>query len=307
MRIVFMGTPDIARHALAELLRDGRQVVAVYTRADKPVGRKQIITPPPVKLLAAENRIPVYQPASLRGPGTAEELAALEPDLVVVVAYGMLLPPEVLAVPRHGCINLHVSLLPHYRGAAPIQWAVINGEKRTGVSVMQLDEGLDTGPVLAQQAFDIPPGATAGEVFELATAIGARVLGATINDIAAGRAVATPQQGEPSHAPMLKKPMAELDFARPAAELHNLVRGCNPWPLGWFSHQGSPVKVLRTRLEDCPGSAKPGEILGTDPLIIACGQGALELEKVHPAGSRAMNGGEWSAGRRFKAGNSVLG
>ena len=302
-----MGTPDIAESCLGALLDAKLDVTCVYTRQDKPQGRKQVITPPPVKVRAQQAGIEVRQPATLKTPDAAEQLAALEPDLVVVVAYGLLLPPQVLPVPRFGCINLHVSLLPHYRGAAPIQWAVINGESETGVSIMQMDEGLDTGPVLACKRFPIAPDATAGGVFELSTQYGAELLIKTIAEIEAGRAKPLPQQGEGSYAPPLNKKMAQLGFEKPAQQLHNMVRGCNPWPLAWFEFQGSPVKVLASHVAENPGSAAPGEIISLSPLVVACGTGALVLEEVHPAGSRAMHGEAWCAGRRFAVGMNVQG
>ncbi len=303
MRIVFMGTPDIAATALAALLQAGHEVAAVYTRPDKPVGRKQVMTPPPVKTLALQEGLPVCQPPSLRSEGAAGELAALRPELVVVVAYGLILPPEVLAVPKHGCINLHVSLLPKYRGAAPIQWAVINGEEETGVSIIQMDEGVDTGDVLAKRRFSIPPEATAGDVFALAAAAGGPLLVETIAAIAAGRAVAAPQQGEGSYAPQLNKSMAALCFEKDANTLHNLVRGCNPWPLAWFESGGKRIKVLRARSATTGG--QPGEVMATDPLTIACGSGALVLEELLPEGSRQMAGHAWAAGRRLRPGDRV--
>lgn len=304
MRIVFMGTPEIAQQALSELLSEGMDVAAVYTRQDKPVGRKQIVTPSPVKRRAAENRIPVYQPASFREAGAVDTLRALAPDLVVVVAYGMLLPKAVLEIPRHGCINMHVSMLPKYRGAAPIQWAVINGETKTGISIMQLDEGLDTGPVLAQRAVEIPPEATSGEMFERIGVIGARFLADVVRDIQNGRAVATPQAGEASRAPQLKKSDGEIDFSRPAAQLHNLVRGCNPWPLAWFGCGEKKVQVLRAKKADEAGRA--GEIVRTDPLTVCCGEASIILETLRPEGGRSMSGAEWAVGKRFKAGDSLL-
>ncbi len=305
MRLIFMGTSEIAETALVELLRRGLDVAGAYTRPDKPVGRKQVLTPPPVKLRALENGIPVFQPASLRTPEAAGTLAALHPDLVVVVAYGLLLPPQVLAVPAHGCVNLHVSLLPQYRGAAPIQWALINGEKTTGLTVMQMDEGLDSGPILAQQALEIPQNATAGEMFEQAGAAGARLLANTVEAIARGEALARPQQGEATWAPMLKKEMAGLDFARPAWELHNLVRGCNPWPLAWFDYGAARVKVHKAALSALSGGV-PGEVLSLLPLTVACGEGALELHWVVPQGARPMAGKAWAAGRRFKVGDKLV-
>lgn len=300
MRIVFMGTPDIAAASLAELLSQGHRVAGVFTREDKPVGRKQVLTPPPVKVLAHQNNIPVYQPKSLRTAEALQVLKKWEPQVVVVVAYGRILPAEMLAVPVFGCVNLHVSMLPKYRGAAPIQWAVINGEAKTGISIMKLDEGMDTGPVLAQQAVEIGPEQTAGEVFEMMSRIGARLLCATVGELEAGSVTPQPQQGEPSYAPPLAKRDALLDFGRSAEELHNLVRGCNPWPLAWFEHEGKRVKVLRTKVLEEGG--KPGEVLQVNPLTVACGSGALVLELVVPQGARAMKGSEWAAGRRFKAG-----
>lgn len=298
MRIVFMGTPDIAVAALEQLLKNSHEVVAVYTRPDKPVGRKQVMTAPPVKICAEKNGIPVYQPTTLRNAEAAATLDALQPDIVVVVAYGMLLPAAVLAVPPLGCINLHVSLLPQYRGAAPIQWAVIHGEKETGVSIMQLDEGLDTGPVYTTRKVEIPPDATSGEVFELVTAVGADLLEKTIQEIGKGKATPVPQQGEPSYAPQINKTHAQMEFASSAKILHNLVRGCNPWPLAWFMHQGKRIKVTQAACVE--GKGIPGEILALNPLTVACGEDALELHTVVPEGSRAMSGAEWAAGRRFK-------
>ncbi len=301
MRIVFMGTPPIARQALAELLRAGHEVAAVYTREDKPVGRKQLLTPPPVKVLALENGIPVVQPKTLREEGAAAAIQTFAPELVAVVAYGRILPPEVLAVPTHGCINLHVSLLPKYRGAAPIQRAVMNGDAETGVSIMQMDEGLDTGPVLAQRRVGIGPDETAADVFEQVGVIGARLLAETVDEIAAGRAVAVPQQGEASYAPPLKKEEGRLDFGMDAQTAHNRVRGCNPWPLAFFEHGGKRVKVLRTRLSELQGPA--GEVLSLEPLTVGFDGGALALLEVHPEASRPMAGAGWAAGRRLRPGD----
>lgn len=305
MKILFMGTPDIAATALTALLRDQHKLVGAFTREDKPVGRKQQLTAPPVKVLAEDNGIPVYQPSTLKDAACAEIIRTLAPELIVVVAYGRILPPEILAIPPHGCVNLHVSLLPKYRGAAPIQWAIINGEAQTGVSIMQMDEGLDTGPVLAQRTLSIAGEQTAGEVFEMVGHIGARLLATTVADIAAGRAQATPQTGQPSLAPPLTKQMAQLDFEKEAKTLHNLVRGCNPWPLAWFTSGGKRIKVLRTRVAE-GGTGRAGEIVSVNPLRVTCGQGILELLHLVPEGSRAMTGADWAAGRRFGIGDTVL-
>lgn len=304
MRIVFMGTPDIAEAALTGLLRDGaHEIVAAYTREDKPVGRRQVITPPPVKVRALENGIPVYQPKTLKDPGAAEEFASLRPDLCVVVAYGRLLPAAFLQTPTHGCVNLHVSLLPKYRGAAPIQWAVINGETETGVSIMQMDEGLDTGPVITQERVGIGPEMTAGELFGEVSALGARLLVQTVADIAAGTWEAAPQKGDPTYAPPLTKEDGRLDFAMGPAAAHNRIRGCNPWPLAFFIHSGKRIKVLHAKIS--PLSGVHGEVLSLSPLTVGFGGGALELVNVHPEGSRGMTGEEWAAGRRFKPGDNL--
>lgn len=306
MKILFMGTPDIAAAALSAIIEAGHTVCGVYTRADKPVGRKQILTPPPVKQVALAHGLPVFQPKTLRD-GAAEEIRALAPELIVVVAYGRLLPPEVLAIPPRGCINLHVSLLPQYRGAAPVQWAVINGDKQTGVSIMYLDEGLDTGDLLRVEPLGIGENETSGELFGRITETGAKTLLAAIDEIAAGTAHAVPQDdSKATLAPPLTKEMGLFAFDRPARELHNLIRGLNPWPTACFQYGGKKIKVLHTLCDDAAAGA-PGEILCTKPLKVACAQGALTLLEVVPEGSRPMDGSAWAAGRRFSAGDRLTG
>lgn len=299
-----MGTPELAAAALTAILQAGHTVCGVYTRADKPVGRKQVLTPPPVKQTALAHGLPVFQPKTLRD-GAADEIRALAPELIVVVAYGRLLPPEVLAVPPRGCVNLHVSLLPRYRGAAPVQWAVINGDKETGVSIMYLDEGLDTGDILRVEPLSIGENETAGELFCRITETGAKTLLAALDDIAAGTACAVPQDhAKATPAPPLTREMGLFAFDRPARKLHDLIRGLNPWPTAFFQYGGKKIKVLRTLCDDAAKGA-PGEILCTRPLKIACAQGALTLLEVVPEGSRPMEGSAWAAGRRFCAGNRL--
>lgn len=300
-----MGTPEIAAAALEAILGAGHTVCGVYTRADKPVGRKQTLTPPPVKRAALAHGLPVFQPATLRDGAAAENIRALAPELIVVVAYGRLLPPDVLSIPPRGCINLHVSLLPRYRGAAPVQWAVINGDKQTGVSIMYLDEGLDTGAILRAEPVEIGENETSGELFERVTETGARTLLAAIEEIAAGTARAVPQNGDAATlAPPLTKEMARFFFDAPARRLHNLIRGLNPWPVAYFLSGGKKIKVLRALCDDAAAGA-PGEILSVKPLTVACAQGALILEQVVPEGSRPMEGSAWAAGRRFSAGDRL--
>ena len=326
MRILFMGTPDIAAESLRAVCGAGHEVCAVFTREDKPVGRRQQLTAPPAKQEAAAHSIPVYQPKTLRDPAVQSQIRALAPELIVVVAYGRILPPEVLCIPPHGCINLHVSLLPKYRGAAPVQWAVLNGDAETGVTIMQLDEGLDTGDILMVERLAIGPEETSGELFRRVSAIGAKTLLACIEEIAAGRARPIPQNHEKATlAPPLAKEMARLSFDKSAAALHNLVRGMNPWPVAWFVSEDKKIKVLESRVAAAPAPAgeksnevtsetlaekpvqapAPGTVLRTKPLTIACAEGALQLLTVVPEGKKPMDGTAWAAGRRLKAGDRL--
>ena len=304
MRILFMGTPDIAAAALAAVLEAGHEVCGVFTREDKPVGRKQVLTAPPVKQLALEHGLAGFQPKTLREPEVQQQIRELQPELIVVVAYGRILPPEVLSIPPMGCINLHVSLLPKYRGAAPVQWAVINGDTETGVSIMYLDEGLDTGDILSVAPVTIGPDETSGELFERITQQGAKTLVETIAEIGAGKAVRTPQDHtKATLAPPLNKEMARFAFTQPAQTLHNLVRGMNPWPVAYFELDGKKIKVRKTH--PTTGNAAPGTVISTNPLTIACEEGALELLELVPEGSKPMTGAAWAAGRRLKAGDCL--
>ena len=306
MRILFMGTPDIAAESLNALIAAGHDICAVFTRADKPVGRKQILTAPPVKQTAEANGIPVYQPRTLRDGSSDELIKNLAPDIIVVVAYGCIIPPQLLHVAKYGCINLHVSLLPKYRGSAPIQWAVLNGDTETGVTIMQLDEGLDTGDILYVQPVAIDPDMTSGELFDRVTAVGARVLCEVVPAIAAGTLKPQPQDHENAClAPMLNKEMAEFKLTETAAHIHNWVRGMNPWPVAWFAQDGKRIKVLESRLAENPQHAAPGTVLALKPLTIAAENGAVALLTVTPEGGKPMAGTAWAAGRRLKAGDSL--
>ena len=304
MRILFMGTPDIAAASLEALYAAGHEICGVFTREDKPVGRKQVLTAPPVKQVALTHETPVFQPKTLRDGQAAEDIRALAPELIVVVAYGRILPKEVLEIPAKGCINLHVSLLPKYRGAAPIQWSVLNGDAETGVTIMQLDEGLDTGDILKVQPIAIDPEETSGELFDKVTKVGAETLVACIDEIAAGSIVPVPQDHDKATlAPPLTKDMAKFGFDEDAAHVHNWVRGMNPWPVAYFMHEDKKVKVMESRLVE--GNAAPGTVLATKPLTIACKTGALQLLTVVPEGKKPMEGTAWAAGRRLKAGDSL--
>lgn len=303
MRILFMGTPDIAAHCLQALYEAGHTLCGVFTRQDKPVGRKQVLTAPPVKQVAMAHGTPVFQPVTLRDEAVQAQIRALEPEIIVVVAYGRILPPEVLAIPPRGCINLHVSLLPKYRGAAPVQWAVLNGDAETGVTIMKLDEGLDTGDILLVRPASISPEETSGELFERITALGAE----TLLDALARFDALTPvpqDNAAATLAPPLRKEMARFTFDEDAARLHNLVRGMNPWPVAFFEYGGKKIKVLASRVATSAGEA-PGTVLAVKPLTVACGQGALQLLQVVPEGGKPMEGSAWAAGRRFRVGDSL--
>ena len=306
MRILFMGTPDIAAACLEALYAAGHEICGVYTRRDKPVGRKQVLTPPPVKTVAQAHGTPVFQPRTLRDGGEDANMKGLAPELIVVVAYGCILPQSVLEIPKYGCINLHVSLLPKYRGSAPVQWAVLNGDAETGVSIMQMDAGLDTGDVLVCEKIAIDPEETSGQLFDRVAALGARVLCDTVPRIAAGTVAPVPQDhAAATMAPPLSKEMAEFHWTDTAAHIHNWVRGMNPWPSAWFvTGAGRKVKVTESRTAESDGQA-PGTVIALKPLTVACADGAVQLLRVVPEGSKPMEGSAFAAGLRLKAGDTL--
>ena len=301
MRIVFMGTPDFAVPCLQRLLEDGHEVPAVFTQPDKPVGRHAVLTPPPVKQLALSHGIPVYQPTKMRDGTVAALLRELAPDCLVVVAYGRILPQEILDVPPRGCVNIHGSLLPRYRGAAPIQWSVIRGETVTGVTSMFMDAGMDTGDIIDTLTTPIGENETAGELFERLAPLGARLLSTTLAAIADGTVTRRPQNDAvATMAPMLEKAMGRLDLTRPARELHNQVRGMNPWPGAFCTAGGKTLKIHETRV--AAGSGVPGTLLCADPVTVACGEGALQLVTVQPEGKPRMAAEAWLRGARLPQG-----
>lgn len=306
MRIVFMGTPDFAVPCLERLLADGHQVAGVFTQPDKPKGRGHHLQPPPVKELALARGLPVYQPATLRDGQALETLRALAPQLAVVVAYGKILPPALLAVPPLGCINVHGSLLPRWRGAAPIQWSVLSGDQQAGVTTMYLAEGMDTGDMILRRSTPVGPQETSGQLYERLAELGAQLLGETVELIAQGRAPRTPQQEEEAtYAPMLTKELAAIDFMKPAAQVHNLVRGMNPWPVAHTLLEGQPLKVYAARLSE--GSGAPGQVLESrGRLVVACGQGAVELLELQAQGKKRMAAADYLRGHPLAPG-TVLG
>lgn len=301
MRIVFMGTPDFAVPVLERILKDGHEVAGVFTQPDKPQGRGYKMTPPPVKELALQHNLPVYQPAKMRDGEALSILQQLAPELVVVVAYGKILPKELLEVPPMGCINVHASLLPKYRGAGPIQWSVINGEKETGVTTMYMAEGMDTGDMILKAATPIGEQETAGQLHDRLSVLGAECLSETLKQLAEGKAPRIPQDDSLcTYAPMLTKELGHLDFTKTAKELHSLIRGVSPWPGAYTFLGDKMLKVHSAKITE--GSGAPGQLLDSKKLIVACGEGALELTEVQLAGAKRMPGEVFLMGRQLPMG-----
>ena len=304
LRLAFMGTPAFSIAPLAALISAGHEIAAVYSQPPRPAGRGHALQKSPVHAFAEANAIPVMTPKSLKSAEAQAEFAALGLDAAVVVAYGLILPQPILDAPRLGCVNIHASLLPRWRGAAPIQRALLAGDAETGVSIMQMDEGLDTGDVLCCEKIAIDPEETSGQLFDRVTAVGARVLCEVVPAIAAGTLKPQPQDHENAClAPMLNKEMAEFRLTESAAHIHNWVRGMNPWPGAWFvTSGGKKLKVMECRAVEAHGEA-PGTVLATKPLTVACGEGAVQLLNVVPEGKKPMDGTAFAAGQRLKTGD----
>lgn len=299
MKIVFMGTPEFAEASLQKLLETDHQIVGVFTQPDKPKGRGYKLVAPPVKELALAHNIPVFQPQKMRDGTALEILQELQPDLIAVVAYGKILPKEILELPRYGCINVHGSLLPKYRGAGPIQWSVINGESVTGVTTMYMGEGLDTGDMILKKETPIGENETYGELHDRLKEIGAQALVETIELIEQGKAPREVQDNSlSSYAPMLDKQIARLDFTKDAQTLHNLIRGLSPWPVAHTTVDGKLLKVHRAVLAS--GKGQPGEVIDSKKFIVACKEGALELLEVQLEGGKRMKGEDFLRGRKPK-------
>lgn len=309
MRILFMGTPEFAVPSLERLISDGHEVCTVFTQPDRPRGRGYELTPPPVKVCAQTHHILVEQPSSLRTAEAAARVRDLEPELIVVAAYGKILPMDILSVPRLGCVNVHASLLPKYRGAAPIQWAVINGEKETGVTTMQMAAGLDTGDMLLREATPIGENETAGELHDRLSVIGARLLSKTVEGLKQGNIKPQKQDDAAScYAPMLEKSLSKIDFSKPARTVHNLCRGLNPWPMAQTILAGRVLRLHETRAEGSgviKGFSAPGTVVfaGTDGIGVACGDGGiLRVLVLQESGKRPMAAAEYLRGHRVEPG-----
>lgn len=305
MNMVFMGTPDIAAASLKKLIEAGHTVSAVFTKPDKPVGRKQILTPPPVKVLAEQHNIPVFQPETLRDGTAYDILREINPEIIVVVAYGKILPREILDLPKFGCINAHASLLPKYRGSSPIQWSIVCGEKQTGITTMYMDDGVDTGDMLEKAVVDIGENETAEELFDRLSVLAGEVLCQTLEKIENGTAVRTPQnEAEATHAPMIKKEMGEIDFTKSAADIHNLVRGFYSWPAAYTFLGGKRLKIYRTEIVKLSGT--PRTVLKSDnQLVIACGDNAVRLCDIQLEGGKRTTDTQFLLGNKIECGSII--
>ena len=307
MKILFMGTPDIAATVLNRLITDGHSICAAVTGEDKPRGRGKVMTPTPVKALAAENGIPVYTPKTLKDEAFAQILEEVSPELIVVVAYGKILPESVLNFPRYGCVNLHVSLLPKYRGAAPMQRAIINGERETGVSIMYMDVGLDTGDIIASESFPIGKNDNFEDIHDRSADIGSVLLSRTITEIEKGTATRTPQDGSlATYAEKIEKADCKINFEGAAEALDCQIRGVTPIPGAFCYHNGRMLKIYKASKTD--GKGKPGEVIeingvGEGSFTVACGTDALKVLGVIPEGKGRMTAGDLIRGRKIALGD----
>lgn len=304
MRIIYMGTPDFAVPALERLVESSHEVVAVFTQPDKPRGRKMIMTPPDVKVCAEKYNIPVYQPNTFKDGEALKIIEDYNPDTIVVAAYGKILPKAVLDAPKYGCINIHGSLLPKYRGASPIQQAVLNGDKITGITTMLMDVGLDTGDILLQVETEIGENETSGELFDRLAVLGGDLLMDTLSSLEKGEITPKKQdESLASHTVKIDKTSCLIDFSKTAVEVHNQVRGLNPWPVATTRIGEKNVKVYSTKL--CKKNGKEGTILSVKPLIVACGEGSVEICQLQPEGKKQMTAEAFVAGHKLQVGEII--
>ncbi|EQI30994.1 methionyl-tRNA formyltransferase, partial [Clostridioides difficile Y184] len=296
MKIVFMGTPDIAVPCLQKIIDEKYEILGVVTQPDKPKGRGKKLGMSPVKELAIENNIPVYQPVKARDKEFIDKIKSLNPDVIVVVAFGQILPKEILEIPKLGCINVHVSLLPKYRGAAPINWVIINGEEKTGVTTMYMDEGLDTGDMILKTEVNLDENITAGELHDKMMNIGAETLKETLRLIEEGNAPREVQNHEEfSYAPIMNKSLGNIDFSKSAREIHNLVRGVNPWPSAYTTYNDVIMKVWKTKVLDEKSTKDVGTIIDVskDGIKVSTIDNVLLIEEIQMPNKKRMLVGEY--------------
>lgn len=306
MKIIFMGTPDFAAASLEALIASRHEIQAVVTQPDKPKGRKGELTPPPVKVIAKREGIKVYQPLKVRDEEFVKTLRAYNPDVMVVVAFGQIIPLSILKMPKYGCVNIHGSLLPKYRGAAPIQWAVLDGEKETGITTILMDEGIDTGDILLKKTIKIDADETSGSLFDKLMALGAKTILETLDELEKGNLTPTKQGESPTaYAKMLTKAMGLIDFTKPAKELDCFVRGMDPWPSAYTLLAGKTLKLWKVRAVERGGKA--GSVIGIDKesFTIACGEGAIEVLEVQLEGKKRMSAGDFLKGSTLNIGQEL--
>ena len=306
MKIIFMGTPDFAAASLEALIASRHEIQAVVTQPDKPKGRKGELTPSPVKVIAKREGIKVYQPLKVRDEEFVKTLRAYNPDVMVVVAFGQIIPLSILKMPKYGCVNIHGSLLPKYRGAAPIQWAVLDGEKETGITTILMDEGIDTGDILLKKTIKIDAEETSGSLFDKLMALGAKTILETLDELEKGNLTPTKQGESPTaYAKMLNKAMGLIDFTRSAKELDCFVRGMNPWPSAYTLLAGKTLKLWKVRAVG--GGGKAGSVIDIDKesFTIACGEGAIEVLEVQLEGKKRMSAGDFLKGSTLNIGQEL--
>lgn len=309
MRVIFMGTPDFATGTLEEIVKAGHEVVGVVTQPDKPKGRGKTMMPTPVKETALKYDLPVYQPKKVREPEFVELLRSLKPDVMVVAAFGQIITKEILEMPKYGCINVHASLLPAYRGAAPIQWAVINGDKESGVTIMQMDEGIDTGDMIEKAVVPIAEDETGGSLFDKLSHTGAKLCVKVLKDLEEGTAVREkqPEESTTPYAKMIDKKMGEVDWKKSAKEIEQLIRGLNPWPSAYTKVHGKTLKLWKAKVLLETSQMNPGQIvkITKDSLAVQTGQGMLEIQELQLEGKKRMDTSSFLRGYALAEGESL--
>lgn len=302
MKIVFMGTPEFAVPCLQKIIDEGHEVVAVVTQPDKPKGRGKKLAMPPVKELALKYDIPVYQPLKAREESFVDTLKEMNPELIVVVAFGQILPKSILDIPKYGCVNVHASLLPRYRGAAPLNWVIINGEEKTGVTTMYMDEGLDTGDMILKSEIPLDDEITAGELHDKMRIDGAKVLKETIDLIEKGEAPREKQSNENTcYSPIMNKSLGNIDWNKSAIDIHNLVRGINPWPSAYTTYEGQTMKIWKTKVIDKNSDKDPGTIISVDKegINVSTSEGIVQIKEIQMAGKKRMEVPEYIKGNNI--------
>ncbi len=308
MKLIFMGTPDFSVGTLEALIEAGHEITLVVSQPDKPKGRGHELQPTPVKEVALKHGLEIFQPVKIREEAAVQRIRETEADAIIVVAFGQIIPKSILEMKKYGCINVHASLLPKYRGAAPIQWAVIDGEKESGVTIMQMDEGLDTGDMLLKGVYTLEEDETGGSLFDRLSALGASLCVEALEKLEKGELVPE-KQGETTtdYAKMLTKDMGALDFTRPAAELERLIRGLNPWPSAYTSLDGKTLKVWAAEVCESEKAGICGEIVKVtkDAIYVACGEGALKITELQLQGKKRMDTAAFLRGYRVEAGTHL--